>query len=285
MPCRWSPSTPCPSACRWTPSAPPARARAEGVLGRVTFAQRSPGSASPAGSRCSASSSSTPTWPPRVARALRLGEYRISPREDGYWADDRPRRPGRHPGARTGARPIASSTWRGPTRPGASPPWPAGSWSSSSSTHQDDGQGGTVAEISLTGHLSMDTPLAGFLAQMVGIVARPAVERAVERKVRRFFRTVARVSRWAHDQPELLWSALERHPEVPATPDLADFRQILLAGRPPAWTEEASAYSLFPAAALPADTPAPADDPAPPDALPATDGPRAPGGSPTVPAP
>ena len=56
--------------------------------------------------------------------------------------------------------------------------------------------------------------------------------------MRRFFATVARVSRWAHDEPEEFWAALDGHPEIPQDATLVAFRQILLAGRPPAWAGE-----------------------------------------------
>jgi hypothetical protein len=53
--------------------------------------------------------------------------------------------------------------------------------------------------------------------------------------VRRFFNTVARVSRWAHDEPEQLAAALDGHPEVEPGAPAAAFRALLLAGRLPAW--------------------------------------------------
>ena len=53
--------------------------------------------------------------------------------------------------------------------------------------------------------------------------------------MRRFFETVARVSRWAHDQPQEFWAALDGHPEVRQDATLAAFREILLAGQPPVW--------------------------------------------------
>ena len=93
-------------------------------------------------------------------------------------------------------------------------------------------------DASVTGHVRLDTPLVGAVAQLATAVARPAVERAVERKVRRFFGTVARVSRWAYDEPEQMWAAIEGHPEVPQDATLAAFRQILLADRPPAWLDD-----------------------------------------------
>ena len=60
--------------------------------------------------------------------------------------------------------------------------------------HEDDPAGGTRVEVSITGHMRLDTPLLGAVAQLATTLARPTVERAVERKVRRFFGTVARVS-------------------------------------------------------------------------------------------
>jgi hypothetical protein len=75
----------------------------------------------------------------------------------------------------------------------------------------------------------------GTVAHLVGAVTRPLVERAVERKVRRFFRTVARVSRWAYDQPELLASLLDAHSEVPSGPTLTSFQAILRRDLPPGW--------------------------------------------------
>jgi ABC-type nitrate/sulfonate/bicarbonate transport system substrate-binding protein len=75
------------------------------------------------------------------------------------------------------------------------------------------------------------------VVQTVGLLARPLVERAGEEKVRRFFRTVARVSAWAHDRPVELAAALDRHPELPDAETLAAFRALLLDGQPPSWAE------------------------------------------------
>lgn len=224
---------------------PEARTRAEAVLGRVTFAQRVTGLRFPSRDPVFRFLLEQPDLAAGVARALRLGEYQVSPRDGGFWGDDRRGARGlihllhAGPGHRLFHLEGTYETRRLPTLAGRL-------LVLIEFQHHEDGQGGSVAEVSLTGHLTLDTPLAGALAQVVGIVARPAVERAVEGKVRRFFRTVARVSRWAHDQPDLLWAALDGHPEVPATPTLAAFRDVLLAGRPPAWASEASSYSLWP---------------------------------------
>ena len=84
--------------------------------------------------------------------------------------------------------------------------------------HEDDLAGGTRVEASVTGHLRLDTPLMGAVAQLAATLARPTVERAVDRKVRRFFGTVARVSRWAHDQPEEFWAAHLGQRALPPAP-------------------------------------------------------------------
>jgi hypothetical protein len=104
--------------------------------------------------------------------------------------------------------------------------------------HEAGSDGVTQVDVSVSGHLRLDSPLVGTVAQLATAVARPVVERAVERKVRRFFGTVARVSRWAYDEPEQMWAAIEGHPEVPQDATLAAFRQILLADRPPAWLDD-----------------------------------------------
>jgi hypothetical protein len=223
--------------------APGARARAEGVLGRVTFAHRVTGLGFPSREPVFRFLLEHPDLAASVARALRLGEYRVTARGDAYDGDDR-----------RGARGVIEVLHGGPEHrlfhlDGAYEsrrlPTLAGRLLVLLEfRHQEDGQGGSRVEASLTGHLALDTPLVGTLAQVVGVLARPAVERAVERKVRRFFRTVARVSRWAHDHPDLLWSALEGHPEVAPGPALARFRDVLLTGRPPAWAGRA--YSLWP---------------------------------------
>jgi hypothetical protein len=117
--------------------------------------------------------------------------------------------------------------------------------------HEDDGRGGSVVDSSLAGHIRIDTPVLGPVAMVLGALSRPLVERAVERKVRRFFATVARVSRWAHDEPEELLAARVGHPEIRTGPMLAAFREILLAGRPPAWAAPAGFRLLMPETAEP----------------------------------
>src|SRR5262249_55309448 len=149
-----------------------------------------------------------------VARALHLGEYRVTRQDDGYWGDDRR-------GARGMVRVLHANDRQRlfhleGTYEGRGLPIIQGQMLVLLEfDHEEDPAGGARVNVAVTGHARLDTPVVGALAQLVTAVARPAVERAVERKVRRFFGTVARVSRWAHDQPEEVWAALERHPDVP----------------------------------------------------------------------
>ena len=169
-----------------------------------------------------------------IARALRLGGYRVTPLGDGYWGDD-------NRGARGRIRILHAEPGRrllhleGRYEARRLPVIEGQLLVLLEYRHETDDQGGGVVEQSLTGHLRIDTPIAGAVAQLAAAISRPLVERAVERKVRRFFNTVARVSRWAYDQPEQLAMALEGHPEVPESTTLATFRAILLADRHPAW--------------------------------------------------
>jgi hypothetical protein len=55
---------------------------------------------------------------------------------------------------------------------------------------------------------------------------------------------VARVSRWAYDEPDELFAALEGNPAVSQGETLTDFSRILLVDRPPAWAQEL--YRLSP---------------------------------------
>jgi hypothetical protein len=179
-----------------------------------------------------------------VARALRLGQYVATPLEDGYWGDDRR-------GARGRIRVLHAEEGRrlfhlDGTYEGRGLPTIKGQMLVLIEfQHAEDAAGGSQVEAGLTGHVRLDTPLIGGLAQLVATVTRPTLERAAERKVRRFFSTVARVSRWAYDEPEKVWAALEGHPEVPQDATLAAFREILLADRPPLWASEP--FFLIPA--------------------------------------
>lgn len=211
-----------------------ARARAEAVLAQTVFAQRVSGIRHRSREAVFRFLVEHPDFAATIIRALRLGEYRVSPLEDGYWGDD-------NRGASGVIRVLYADEGRrlfhlaGRYDKRFLPTIEGEILVLLEYRHEDDGEGGSVVESSLTGHLRLDTPLAGAVAQTAAALSRPIVERAVERKVRRFFGMVARLSRWAYDEPEQLAAALDGHPEVPEGPLLARFRAILLADRPPAW--------------------------------------------------
>ena len=232
--------------------APEARGRAETVLAGAVFGQRVTGLRYPSREAVFRFLLDHPDFAASVARALRVGEYRVAPHEDGYWADD-------NRGATGMIRVLYADDERhlyhveGRYRRGILPTIEGQLLILLEFRHDQEAEGGSVVESSLTGHIMLDTPVASLIAQTVGALTRPLVARTVERKVRRFFGTVARVSRWAHDQPVELAALLDGHPEVPQGPDLAAFRAILTADRAPAWAH--GSFRLL--------EPAPADAPLP----------------------
>jgi hypothetical protein len=224
-----------------------ARSRAEAVLGGSLFSHRVSGLRSRSREPIFTFLLDHPDFAAAVARALRLGKYQVEERDGGYWGDDTR-------GARGLMRVLYSDASRrlmhldGMYEGRGLPTLRGQMLLLIEFDHQDDPKGGTQVEVSITGHVRLDTPLVGTVAQLATTLARPAVERAVERKVRRFFETVARVSRWAHDQPQEFWAALDGHPEIRQDATLVAFREILLAGQPPVWAGEA--YHVLPAGAL-----------------------------------
>jgi hypothetical protein len=214
-----------------------ARGRAEAVLGTSLFSHRVTGLRARSREPIFRFLLDHPDFAAAVARALRLGKYQVEARDDGFWGDD-------SRGARGMIRVLYADEGRrlyhleGMYEARGLPTIQGRMLVMIEFQHEDDPAGGTRVEASVTGHMRLDTPVMGAVAQLVTTLARPAVERAVERKVRRFFATVARVSRWAHDEPEEFWAALEGHPEISQHATLAAFREILLAGRPPAWASE-----------------------------------------------
>ena len=214
-----------------------ARGRAEAVLGASLFAHRVTGLRGRSREPVFRFLLDHPDFAAAVVRALRLGQYRVDARDDWYWGDD-------SRGARGMIRMLYTDEGRrlyhleGMYEGRGLPTIQGRMLVLIEFQHEDDPAGGTRVEASVTGHIRLDTPLVGAFAQVATTLARPVVERAAERKVRRFFATVARVSRWAHDEPEQVWAALEGHPEVPQDATLAAFQLILLADRPPSWASE-----------------------------------------------
>jgi hypothetical protein len=170
----------------------PARAHAEAVLAGAVFAQRITGIRFPSQESVYRFLLDHPDFAASLVRALRLGEYRITPSEEGYWGDD----------ARG-----ATGTIR--------------------LLHADEQR----RLFHLDGRYERRwwPTIDGQILVLLEFRHEP--------DERRFFRTVARVSAWANDQPELLAAALDGHPEVQAGPTLVAFRALLLADRPPAWAQ------------------------------------------------
>jgi hypothetical protein len=89
--------------------------------------------------------------------------------------------------------------------------------------HERAASGTSLANVRVTGYLRIDSRLA---ATLLGI-ARDFSERTVDRKVRRFFLHVERLSRRAYEDPEGLADLLTGRSDLPAE-RVAEFQRILL---------------------------------------------------------
>lgn len=98
--------------------------------------------------------------------------------------------------------------------------------------HLEGSDGITYCEMSVAGYVRFDS---GF-AEALGAASRSLSESRVDRKVRRFFRHVAALSRRAYDDPQGLADELARRPDLPPE-RVAEFKDLLLAHLPPAWSE------------------------------------------------
>ena len=174
-----------------------------------------------------------------VARMLRVGKYRIRRTSVGFEADD-------GHGAHGFLKPLYDDGDRrvfylhGHYDPPILPSI-AGRLVlvlDTSYTQAPDGE--NYAEMRVAGYLRLDS----LLAEVIAAVARSFSEEMVQKKVKRFFRDVARVSRRAYDDPEGLLEELARHHEFEAE-RVAEFRRVLLAHRPPPWAE-AIPFHLIP---------------------------------------
>jgi hypothetical protein len=92
--------------------------------------------------------------------------------------------------------------------------------------HVQSATGMSHADVRVTGYLRIDSRLASALL----VIARDFSERTVERKVRRFFLHVERVSCRAYEDPRGLADLLAGRNDL-APERVAEFRRILLDGR------------------------------------------------------
>ena len=172
-----------------------------------------------------------PEFAATVARILRVGDYQVTRIADSYWGDDS-----------RGAKGLFRVLHVDETRrlyyfegsySGRLLPTIHGRVLIVEETQHHLSQDGTsYAETKLTGYLRLDSAVTEFLAR----ITRPIAEAAVERKVRRFFRTVSRMSQYAHDDPEGFYEILAQHPEL-SEETLTSFRGVLVAYRLPPWAE------------------------------------------------
>lgn len=166
-----------------------------------------------------------------VARMLRVGKYRIRRTSAGFEADD-------GHGAHGFLKPLYDDGGRrvfylqGRYDPPILPSI-AGRLVlvlHTSYTQAPDGE--NYAEMRFAGYLRLDS----VLAEVIATVAQSFSDEMVQKKVKRFFRDVARVSRRAYDDPDGLIEELARHPEFEAE-RVAEFSRVLVAHRPPPWAE------------------------------------------------
>ena len=98
--------------------------------------------------------------------------------------------------------------------------------------HVEGPDGVTYCDMRIAGYLKLDQTLPAAMIR----VAKGFSETQVDRRVRRFFRHVAAVSRRAYDDPEGLAEDVARQPGL-AREMVDGFRAVLLAHRPPPWAE------------------------------------------------
>ncbi len=150
-----------------------ARGRAEAVLGTSLFAHRITGLRARSREPVFLFLLDHPDFAAAVARALKLGRYQVEARDGGYWGDD-------SRGARGLIRVVYADEGRrlfhldGMYEARKVPTIQGRMLVLIEFQHEDDPAGGTSVEASVTGHISLDTPLVGTLAQLASTLARPA---------------------------------------------------------------------------------------------------------------
>jgi len=172
-----------------------------------------------------------PDFAADVARLLREGKYRLRRVGDAYEADD-----GR--GARGWLKPVFAAPGRrlfylqGRYDPPLLPSLSGRLVILLDSEHVEGPDGVTYCAMRISGFLKLDSTFTEVLAR----VSQSFSEAQVDKRVRRFFRHVAAVSRRAYDDPEGLAEFAMGHPEL--QPELvAEFRSLMLAHLPPSWSE------------------------------------------------
>lgn len=172
-----------------------------------------------------------PDFAANVARVLKEGKYRVRQTPAGYDADD-----GR--GAHGFFKPIMTDGDRrvfyleGRYERPFLPTLSGRLVLVFEIVHRTHPGGTTNAETRVAAFLRLDNAVLERLARVV----EPFSRSLMDRRLRRFFRHVERVSQRAYDDPEGLADELAHYPDLSAE-RVAQFRQVLLAHRLPSWAE------------------------------------------------
>jgi hypothetical protein len=164
-----------------------------------------------------------PDFAATMARVIRIGKYRVTPVPGGYEADD-----GR--GVHGFLKPVYADAQRrvyylaGRYDPPLLPAMTGRAVLVLDAFHVGSPDGGSRAEVTVVGFLRVDSVLVRIVAR----VLRNFTQATVDRKVRRFFRHVEKVSARAYDDPAGLAQEIHGHPELPPG-QVAEFRRLLLA--------------------------------------------------------
>ncbi len=170
-----------------------------------------------------------PDFAADVARVLREGKYHVRRVGSLYEADD-----GR--GVRGLMRPLLAENGRrvyyleGRYDPPLLPALSGRAVIALDSEHVEGPDGVTYCAMRFAGFLKLDSVVADSFAR----VLQSFSEDQMDRRVRRFFGHVAKVSRRAYDDPEGLAEVLAGRREL-AAERLAEFRALLLASVAPGW--------------------------------------------------
>lgn len=173
-----------------------------------------------------------PDFAAEVARILREGKYVIRRVGDGYEADD-------GHGGRGTMRFLLNEEGRrvyylqGRYDPPLLPTLTGRLVILLDAEHLDGPDGVTYCAMKFAGYLRLD----GAMADAVSRVMQMFSEDQVDKRVRRFFRHVAAVSRRAYNDPEGLAELLAKQPQLPAD-QVAAFRELLLAQVTPGWAAD-----------------------------------------------
>lgn len=164
-----------------------------------------------------------PDFAANMARAIKVGKYRVTPVPGGYEADD-----GR--GVRGLLKPVYADAQRrvyylaGRYDPPIFPAITGRAVLVLDAFHAASPDGRSRAEVTVVGFLTVDS----VLARIVAGILRDFTQTTMDRKVRRFFRHVEKVSVRAYDDPTGLALEIQGHPDLPPG-QVAEFRRLLLA--------------------------------------------------------